>query len=135
MRISTTNQQKFQQKISLYLGVALFVLGSVGLISDTSSWYNIPYLLAGIINICTYFFQKKYNYCVFSDKGILAPRFFNLLKPKFLAFKDLTYANYKVGDYVFRNTKTEFRFPKELLSKDEIEFLEKQMLVLQKQIN
>lgn len=130
MKVTTISHEKQQLKVNLYLGYAFVALGGIGLLFNTSYWLNGLHLFVGIVNILAYYAQKKHAYTTFSETGITEPRSFNLLKPKYLAYKDIDYADYIVGDYVFRNKKVEFRFQKELLNQEEIDFLEHKIQVL-----
>lgn len=122
------------KSIQYYIGIGFILLGSTSLLNDISNimgWYAV----IGFIYILSPKLVEKYNYHLFTEEDIIQPRFFNLAKPKFLAYKDIKFIDYVAGDYVFRNADVEFRFPKELLNEDEIEYLEKQMKVLKDKIN
>lgn len=122
------------KNVQYYIGIAFILLGSTSLLSDISnimSWY----IVFGVLYLVSPKLSEKYNYSLFTEEGLLQPRYFNLAKPKFLAYQDITFIAYIVGDYVFRNSEVEFRFPKELLNQKEIDFLEEQMQVLKKDLN
>ncbi len=122
------------RRIQYYIGSFFILLGSLSFLEDISNVMS-AYAVIGVLYILTPKLMEKFNYHVFTDRGILKPRYLNLAEPKFLAYEDITHVNFVVGDYVFKNMEIEFRFPKELLNEKEIAFLEEKYATFKAKID
>lgn len=124
-KITLTNAEEPKKKtwqLFIYLVFAVYGLAMWFLKDDSIMLaLGLGHILFFIFYI---FLRSNQNYYEFTQEGIYEPAQWKFSKRTFLAYDDIEEAVYVVGDYVFRNKKTEFRLPKELLKEEDVDYLE-----------
>lgn len=112
---------KRRLKIQLILALGYLILSSAALIFDSFNFFNIGFLVLGLISLGTYLFENHKQYLTIAN-GVLIK---NTFSPKSIKLDEINQIKKFAGDYILKTEQNELRINISYIEKDSLFELEK----------
>ncbi len=106
-------------KYNLILGILWLVLGISGVILDTTNFFVYGYLLVGILQLGTYFYENKNQYLTI-ENGVISKN--NLIAKK-INLNDIVGFKKFAGDYILKTDSSELKINTEFIDENSLKEL------------
>ncbi len=111
--------KKKRLKYNLILGTFWLILGVSGVIFDVTNFFVYGYLLVGILQLGTYFYENKNQYLTI-ENGVISKN--NLIAKK-INLNEIVGIKKFAGDYILKTNSSELRINTEFIDENSLKEL------------
>ena len=115
------NYEDSRLKGNLVYGSFMIVIGIFAVFNNSSSIFNYAWIIVGLIQTGTYFYDKKYQYLTIENKTITR----HFLIPKTIKIDEIKRVRKFVNSYKIETDTRTMRISKNLIEKDSLKELDR----------